>query len=90
MRTFKPGDIIRHFKRDFLSKEEKKSNQYLYKVIDIATHSETKEDMLVYQALYYPFKTFVRPLGMALEETPKEKYPDASQTYRLEIYNGED
>ena len=89
MRTFKPGDIIRHFKRDFLTEDEKKTNKYLYRVIGVAIHTETGEDMLVYQALYAPFKTFTRPLAMALEETPKEKYPDSSQTYRLEIYTGE-
>ena len=86
---FKPGDIIRHFKRDDLYESEKKENKYLYQVIAIAKHTETKEDMLVYQALYHPFQVFTRPLAMAEEKTDKEKYPWAVQEYRLELYNKE-
>ena len=40
---FKSGDIIRHFKRDFCTEEEKKQNKYLYEVIGIAFHSETNK-----------------------------------------------
>ena len=86
---FKPGDIIRHFKRDGLYEEEKKGNKYLYQVIGIAKHTETEEPMLVYQALYHPFQMFTRPLAMAEEKVDKEKYPDAVQEYRLELYNKE-
>jgi hypothetical protein len=86
---FKPGDIIKHFKRDFLSEEEKQSNKYIYSVIRIATHTETKEPLLIYQALYAPFETYARPLAMAEEKVDKEKYPDAVQEYRLELYNKE-
>ena len=49
---FKEGDIIRHFKRDMIDDDAKAQNIYLYKVLAIAHHSETKEQMLVYQALY--------------------------------------
>lgn len=41
---------------------------YLYRVIDIATNTETLEDMVVYYALYDDHKIWVRPLGMFLEE----------------------
>ncbi len=47
----KPG-IYRHFK----GKE--------YELIDIATHSETLEPMVVYRALYGDHALWVRPLGM--------------------------
>ena len=72
---FREGDIIRHFKRDMVSDEEKQENMYLYKVLAIGMHTETKERMLVYQALYYPFGVFVRPLEMATEEVDIDKYP---------------
>ena len=39
-----------------------KGNEYL--VIDIATHSETEEEMVVYKALYGEEKLWARPLSM--------------------------
>lgn len=72
---FREGDIIRHFKRDMVSDEAKAQNMYLYKVLAIGMHTETGERMLIYQALYYPFGIFVRPLEMAIEEVDIDKYP---------------
>ena len=39
-----------------------KGNEYL--VVDVATHSETEEEMVVYKALYGEGKLWVRPLSM--------------------------
>ena len=39
-----------------------------YKVIDLARHSETLEDIVVYQAMYGENELWVRPLKMFLEE----------------------
>ncbi|AUH73379.1 DUF1653 domain-containing protein [Legionella sainthelensi] len=39
----------------------------LYEVIDIAKHSESLENMVVYRALYGDFGLWVRPLKMFLE-----------------------
>lgn len=39
-----------------------------YELIDIALHSETREEMAVYRALYREFGLWVRPLAMFLEE----------------------
>ena len=36
-----PGTIVRHFKRETLSAEEKKTNRYLYVVRDMAHHKES-------------------------------------------------
>lgn len=50
-----------------------KSKEKLYKVIGVAKHTETMEDMVVYQALYSIPEfdgegvLFVRPLSMFLE-----------------------
>ncbi len=49
MRTFKEGDIVQHFKRETV---DPATTTYLYRIIGIATHSETREEMMVYQALY--------------------------------------
>lgn len=39
-----------------------------YEVIDVARHSETLEDMVVYRALYGDHGLWVRPLAMFAEE----------------------
>lgn len=71
MRNFKKG-IYRHFK----GRE--------YEVLDIAIHSETREEYVVYKALYGDFKTFIRPYDMFMSKVDKEKYPKVSQEYRFE------
>ncbi len=42
-----------------------KGNEYL--VIDIATHSETEEQLVVYKTLYGNYDLWVRPLDMFTE-----------------------
>ena len=50
--------------------EHYKGNGKKYRVIGVAKHSETLEDMVVYEALYNNevSKLWVRPLKMFLEE----------------------
>lgn len=82
--TFYPGQIIKHFKREYASVQEQKENKHLYRVVCIAKHTETDEDLLVYTSLYYPFQTFCKPLSMCTELIDKEKYMLIRQKYRLE------
>ncbi len=83
-RNFQIGDIVRHFKYETLSKEEKEQNKYLYCIRAFAQHTETGEKLVVYQALYSPFQTYARPLDMFVSEVDHDKYPDVKQKYRLE------
>lgn len=44
----------------------------LYEVLDIATHSETGEKLVVYRALYGEYGVWIRPLVMFVEEIEVE------------------
>ena len=87
MERIKIGDIVKHFKREGLTEEQKATNEYLYKVLDFAEHTESGEKLVIYQALYYPFNTYARPFDMFMSEVDREKYPNAKQKYRLQEIN---
>lgn len=87
----KAGDIVQHFKRETL---EQPGQLYLYKILAFAKHTESKETLVIYQALYEDdvlgvhFGIYARPYDMFMSEVDHEKYPDIKQKYRFEKYIG--
>lgn len=81
-RNVTPGSVWRHFKGTTA------------KVITLAKHSETGEELVIYECSGNEGKTnhtdgtYARPKDMFLSEVDHEKYPDVKQKYRLEKIAG--
>ena len=80
-RTFQPGDIVQHFKRELV---DPSTSTYLYRIVGVAQDSETDDPVMVYRALYGDGRMYVRPLDMFMSEVDHGKYPDIKQRYRFE------
>ena len=89
-RTFFPGDVVQHFKRELL--EDKNNTEYLYVIIGTAAHTETGEKLMLYKPLYAlppclaGADMAARPYDMFMSEVDHEKYPDVKQKHRFEVF----
>ena len=66
---FKPGDHVQHFKRELQHKTDlnRIPNLYHYRIVGLATHSETRAELVIYESLYSKdragnYKLYARPV----------------------------
>ena len=72
IRKVKEGQVYKHFKGT------------IHKIICIAKHSETGENMVIYTH-EDTNEIWARPINMFLSEVDHKKYPDIKQKYRFEL-----
>ena len=92
---FKQYDIVKHFKYETLTDEQKKQNIYLYQILAFPVkHTETGEELVVYKALYECHENnmdvnlgqiFARPISQFFSSVDTVKYPNIKQKYRFEL-----
>lgn len=82
---------LKHFKREILNVPDTNSD-YIYKLLSVSTHSETKELLVNYEAMYEDeakgiklFHICSRPIEMFISRVDTNKYPNIKQKYRFEI-----
>lgn len=73
MRDIKIKGIYQHYKGD----------KYLME--DVAIHSETGKEMVIYRGLYEDSPLWVRPKSLFLDQLDPEKAKQFGQKYRFEI-----
>ena len=65
--------LYKHFKNKYYIEE------------DVAYHSETEEEYVVYRRLYGDKSLWIREKSMFLSEVDHEKYPEVTQKFRFEL-----
>lgn len=71
------GEVYRHFKGN------------LYRVLNIAKHTETGENLVIYQDMQDDTKIYARPYEMFVSKVDKDKYPDVTAEFRFTPYKDE-
>ena len=80
-REFKKGDIVRQYKREYVNPE---TPRYLYRIEGTAYDADTKEEYMVYTAIYADGKTWIRKRSEFEKEVDHWRYPDVTQKYMFE------
>ena len=66
------GALYKHFKGG------------IYRVTDLATHTETGESLVIYMNTETR-QVYARPFAMFVSKVDREKYPDTKQEFRFEL-----
>ena len=69
----KPGEIYKHFQGN------------CYRIITVATHTETGEKLVVYQALYGDYGVYAKELSEFAKPVDKDKFPYTTQEKQFEL-----
>ncbi len=72
-RKIEPNQIYTHFKG------------HEYRIVCLAWHTETEEQMVIYQDLEDHSLIFARPYDMFCSRVDKTLYPGEKQKYRFEL-----
>lgn len=81
-RNFKIGDMVQHFKREL---NHETGMKHIYLILSFAEHTETGERMVVYKSVENG-DVYVRPYDMFMSKTDTNKYPNAKQEFRFELF----
>ena len=79
----KHQQILAQRYKDMIGKTYRHFKGGLYKVVDVAVHSETADLYVIYKSLDDPTLVWARPLSMFLSDVDKYKYPLARQDQRF-------
>ena len=83
---------LMHFKREMEEISDDNYFKYMYKLLYVSTHSETKDLLVNYEALYEDeskgiklYHICSRPIEMFISKVDTKKYPNIKQKYRFEL-----
>ena len=83
---------LMHFKREMEEISDDNYFKYIYKLLYVSTHSETKDLLVNYEALYEDeskgiklYHICSRPIEMFISKVDTKKYPNIKQKYRFEL-----
>lgn len=65
--------VYKHYKGDY------------YIVEDVALHSETGEELVIYRGLYNNAKLWARPKNLFLSALDPKEHPETQQKWRFEL-----
>lgn len=79
-RTFRVGDVVRHFKRETVPED---TNYCLYEIIGVAEEYGTGKYLVVYRELDERGKTFARSIEEFYAPVNAKKYPRIKQKMKF-------